>query len=124
MEIKNRYTNEVLYSQDGNNLRDANLRGAYLCGADLCGADLGGGLLPLYIQGSRDPVIVVEKDVIRVGCVHKPFSYWKENYQQVGSAHSYTKTQICEYWYWLRLARRYQLTNWSAKEDENEKVGD
>lgn len=56
IEIKNRYTGEVIYSGDGDtirqvveaavaaraDLRGANLRGANLSGADLSGADLSG----------------------------------------------------------------------------------
>jgi hypothetical protein len=40
IEIKNRYTNDILLTVAAENLRDANLRNADLSGADLSGADL------------------------------------------------------------------------------------
>jgi hypothetical protein len=59
IEIKHRFTGEVLYTFDGDtlqdaDLRDANLRGAYLTGSDLTGADLTGAYLTgAYLTGAK-----------------------------------------------------------------------
>ena len=45
IEIKNRYTEEVIFTYDGANLRGADLRGADLYKADLYGANLYGANL-------------------------------------------------------------------------------
>ena len=54
MKITNKITNEIIFEDDSNTMKDcvinaissgANLRGAYLCDANLCGADLCGANL-------------------------------------------------------------------------------
>jgi hypothetical protein len=63
IEIKHRYTDNVIYACEAENLREAtikavaektDLRGAYLRGADLRGADLGGADLPDADLGGAD----------------------------------------------------------------------
>ena len=72
IEIKNRYTGEVIYSaealslrkclelaaKDNANLADANLADAYLSGANLAGANLAGAYLRDNIKISQVPIQV------------------------------------------------------------------
>ncbi|WP_151724201.1 pentapeptide repeat-containing protein [Acinetobacter ursingii] len=103
-EIKNRWTDEVLFSceipegmesgmisrhavetaiaEDANlrgaDLRGANLRGADLEGADLRGADLRGAKnAPLIIPTLRWPVHINGFGYMRIGCQNHKVEQWK-----------------------------------------------
>ena len=103
-EIKNRWTNEVLFTCDapegmesgmiarhavetaiaqGANLRDANLWDANLEGANLWGANLWGANLrgaknaPVIINGLRWMVYINGAGMMRIGCQNHSVERWK-----------------------------------------------
>jgi uncharacterized protein YjbI with pentapeptide repeats len=103
IEIKHRFTGNVLYACDAENLKDALVkavkRGAYLGGADLGGADLGGAYLggaylggaylggaylggeklaisPLSITGLHWDVLISESYMV-IGCQRHEHAKWK-----------------------------------------------
>ena len=63
---------------------------------------------PLQIQGSRHLVYVADADMIGVGCVIQPASWWLEHYAALGLEHNYTEAQIEEYKRWLDIAKEWQ----------------
>lgn len=75
MEIKNRFTNEVILIIEGANLRSADLYGADLRSANLEGADLYGANLEGEIL-TKTPLIIsnlkywclISDDYMRLGC--------------------------------------------------------
>ncbi len=96
MEIKNRYTGEVIFSNNsdnikdtllnaikegidlreadlnGANLRGADLNGANLNGANLNGADLNGANLPIYCKWD----VLIKDNTIQIGCKNKTIDEW------------------------------------------------
>jgi uncharacterized protein YjbI with pentapeptide repeats len=103
IEIKHRFTGNVLYACDAANMKEAlvkavisgaDLRGAYLSGADLSGADLRGAYLsgaylsgadlsgeklaisPLSITGLYWDVLISESYMV-IGCQRHEHSKWK-----------------------------------------------
>ena len=63
MNIKNRWTGNIIMTTDGADLRGANLYGANLCGADLRGAKYGEEILRGFLQispiGSRNSTLQI-----------------------------------------------------------------
>ena len=87
VEIKNRWSGEVIQAVDaanlrganlcGANLRGANLRGANLRGADLRGANLCGAKnAPLVISGLRWVVQISGTGWMQIGCQRHSVSKW------------------------------------------------
>jgi len=87
VEIKNRFTGEVIYRLDSANLSDADLSRANLSdadlsradlsdanlrGADLSGADLSGANIPIYCKWS----ISFHNEMIQIGCKRKTIEDW------------------------------------------------
>lgn len=99
----------------GVDLNDANLSRADLLGADFSGADLSyvdfgdvrWKVRPLQILGSRDPLIVLRPDEIRMGCIGMTPDEWLAQYEHIGRYHRYTEAQIREYGEHLRNAMRW-----------------
>lgn len=59
---------------------------------------------PLQIQGTRHFVNCCKTHVLRIGCHEFSFSYWKENYKEIGKKKGYTKEEIKEYGLYIDLA--------------------
>ena len=77
VEIKNRWSGEVIQAVDAANLRGANLRGANLRGANLRGADLCGAKnAPLVISGLRWVVQISGTGWMQIGCQRHSVSKW------------------------------------------------
>ena len=97
IEIKSKYTGQVIYryewdSLEGANLRDANLEGASLRGASLRGASLEGASLRganlWNCSGNRNQIksifisekypITYTSEVMLIGCENHPINEWWE----------------------------------------------
>lgn len=87
VDIKNRFTGEVIYRLDSANLRGADLRDANLSGADLSGADLRGAnliradLSGANLSGADIPIyckwsISFHNEMIQIGCKRKTIEDW------------------------------------------------
>ena len=59
---------------------------------------------PLQIQGTRHFVNVSKKDHLKIGCKEFSFTYWKENFKQIGIDQNYTSDEISEYEMYINLA--------------------
>ena len=59
---------------------------------------------PLQIQGTRHFVNVSKKDHLKIGCKEFSFTYWKENFKQIGINQNYTSDEISEYEMYIDLA--------------------
>lgn len=59
---------------------------------------------PLQIQGTRHFVNVSKKDHLKIGCKEFSFTYWKENFKQIGIDQNYTSDEISEYEMYIDLA--------------------
>ena len=96
IEVKNRFTNSVLFSHDveentlkisllaalkaGADLYGADLRGAYLRGADLYGANLDGEKIsqnPISIVGLNWTVLISD-GFMRIGCQRHSHQEWSD----------------------------------------------
>ena len=115
IQIKQRYTNAIIFTINapnlrGANLRDANLRSANLCDANLCGANLRGANLcgadlfdadlrgadlsgeklksnPIFIYGLNWQ-IVVTNEYLTIGCQRHLITDWREfNDTQIRDMH-------------------------------------
>ena len=78
IQIKSRFTGNVLKEVDAANLRAANLRAADLCGADLCGANLCGEKLksiPVFIYGLKW-FVTVTNEFLTIGCQRHTHAEW------------------------------------------------
>ena len=75
---------------------------------------------PLHIIGSRNLVCVASATDIAIGCIVHDFPWWKENYRRVGRENDYTPVQITEYWMYIRLCHRWQLTYMKHQLPKNE----
>ena len=94
IEIKRRFSDEVLLSIAGADLQGAYLRGAYLRDADLRGANLQGAYLQgaylqganlrgVNLQGAQIPIFckwavtqIGTTDIIKIGCKQKSIAEW------------------------------------------------
>ena len=98
MEIKNRYTRQVIVSDESGTIKEAllnaikegvdlseadlsgadlsrvNLSGANLSGADLSGADLSGADLPIYCKW----YVTIKDNTINIGCENKSIPEWED----------------------------------------------
>ena len=148
IEIKHRYTNQVLCSFDVDSLRDAvisavkksfNLSCADLFNADLCGADLRGANLrganlfnsdlrgeilaitPIFINGLIWDITITES-FLEIGCQrHKHEAWEKFTYDEISSMES----RALYFWKqnksWLLLACKSHKKESLAKRKEVEK---
>jgi len=89
IEIKHRYTNEVIYSCEAETIKEAvemadlenaNLRNANLCNADLCNADLRNAKnldktikLPIFCKWSHG---ITNGNLIHIGCEKRTIEGW------------------------------------------------
>jgi len=59
---------------------------------------------PLYIQGTRHPVMTATHTTIKIGCQHHPVEKWISDYHAIGNANGYSGKQIAEYGELIQLA--------------------
>ena len=68
MEIKNRYTRQVIVSDESGTIKEALLNaikeGVNLSGADLYGVNLSGANLPIYCKW----YVTIKDNTINIGC--------------------------------------------------------
>ena len=83
MEIKNRYTRQVIFSDESGTIKEAllnaikegvDLSEADLSGADLSGADLSGADLPIYCKW----YVTIKDNTINIGCENKSIPEWED----------------------------------------------
>ena len=149
IKIKHRYTKNVLYSCDAENLRDAvenaikaganlaganltdanltgaNLTGAYLTGANMAGANIAGeklAICPITIYGLYWNVLISE-GFMKIGCQRHTHDAWKNfTISDIGNMHD----QALEFWganktVLLKLCANHRKESLSYCKDNPEK---
>ena len=129
IEIKNRFTGEIIVSGKYESLRDAvekngaslnmasldmaSLNGASLNGASLDGASLYGASLE-NTSGAVYPLISISGTMhlfcyydghITIGCEYHHLEYWLIMYESIGRRYEYTPEQIAEYGRYIKMCR-------------------
>ena len=78
MEIKNRYTRQVIVSDESGTIKEALLNaikeGVNLSGADLYGVNLSGANLPIYCKW----YVTIKDNTINIGCKNKSIPEWED----------------------------------------------
>lgn len=61
----------------------------------------------LFITGSKHAVIYWGQDIIQIGCIQLSIAHWKEGYEEIGSAKSYTELEIKEYGQYIDIVEKF-----------------
>ncbi len=58
---------------------------------------------PIQIQGTRDLLCEFSDTHVSIGCEIHPLVWWLDHYQEKGTEHNYSESQINEYGEYLKL---------------------
>ena len=124
IEIKNRFTGEIIVSGKYESLRDAvekngaslnmasldmaSLNGASLDGASLYGASLentSGAVYPLISISGTMHLFCYYDGHITIGCEYHHIEYWLIMYEAIGRENDYTPEQIAEYGRYIKMCK-------------------
>ena len=110
IEIKNRFTGEIIVSGKYESLRNAvEKNGANLCGANLCGANLyraKGINLPIISLAGTAHHFQYINGHIAIGCEFYHLEYWLIMYEAIGRENNYTPEQIAEYGRYIKMCKQ------------------
>ena len=80
---------------------------------------------PLYIQGSRNSITVLEDSTVIIGCQYHLIEDWVKNYKEIGKRAGYTDIQIKEYGQYLQMISlrfKKEKTNGTTKRKQETAV--
>ena len=130
-EIRNRWSNELIFSVEADNWRlavsaaigaKANLRGANLRGADLRDANLRGakGLekFPLSISGHKHYLQTTRDGRLQIGCHVHTFTEWERHAEKIGSAEGYSDLDVEIYKLHIAHLAKVSALLWNSKKKE------
>ena len=84
------HDNAVIYG-------DAQISNYVTIGNDLCISSGVWRINPLYIVGTENTVHTCSHNELRIGCMRRTVSGWKDQYREIGVKNGYTDGQIEEY---------------------------
>ena len=61
------------------------------------GGDIKLNVSPPYFAGTRYPIGLFSKGIIKSGCIKKPLRWWQENITRCAEEYGYTENQVKEY---------------------------
>ena len=95
IEIKNRYTNKVMYSVEAKTVKEA-VEKLVKEGANLKNTNVSMFLF------QQHQAIYTPGGTIRIGCESHKLDYWLKNYKKIGKKHNYSKEEIEAYGDWIK----------------------
>ena len=141
IQIKNRFTGEIIREIEGDTLRGADLGNSNLVGADLRGADLRGAKLyeaDLYGADLHGANLANCRGILsftceqhlgiyfkynnqhyfKIGCITNTSEWWLKNYKEVGKKEGYSKNTIELYGSIIKLYSKYELIDTNKLDKE------